>query len=124
MMRYRLSLFILAVLLTTCACGNKEHDLPDVDPVPMERYSSNLDFTSKLLGVVVKYDILLPEGYDKDTDKRYPVVYAFHGYGDDNTSWNGTYMKGQAKIESLEYRRFRWRTVSFQRLRAILNLWI
>ena len=103
MMKSRLGLFFLAVLLSTCACnGNKEHELPPVDPVPFERYSTNLDFSSKILGLTIKYDILLPEGYDKDTDKRYPVVYAFHGLGDDNTSWNGQYMKGASKIESLE----------------------
>ncbi len=104
MMKTRLSLFFVAmVLATTCACnGNREHNLPDIDPVPFERYSSNLTFNSKLLDMVIKYDILLPEGYDKDTDKSYPVVYAFHGYGDDNTSWNGQYMKGEAKIKSLE----------------------
>lgn len=103
MMKNKIELFFLAVLLSTCACnGNKEHDLPDVEPVPFTRYNSNLGFTSKLLQSVIKYDILLPEGYDKDTQKRYPVVYAFHGYGDDNTSWNGQYMKGASKIESLE----------------------
>ena len=104
MMKTRLSLFFVAlVLTTTCACnGNREHYLPDIDPVPFERYSSNLTFNSKVLDMVIKYDILLPEGYDKDTDKSYPVVYAFHGYGDDNSSWNGQYMKGEAKIKSLE----------------------
>ena len=103
MMKYKLSFFIFAALLTTCACnGSKEHDLPDVDPVPFTRYSSNLTFSSKLLHTVVKYDILLPEGYDKNTDKRYPVVYAFHGLGDNNTSWNGQYIKGESKINSLE----------------------
>ena len=103
MMRSRIELFFLAVVLSTCACnGNKEHELPPVDPVPFERYSTNLDFSSKLLGYSIKYDILLPEGYDKDTDKRYPVVYAFHGLGDNNTSWNGQYMKGEAKIKALE----------------------
>ena len=103
MMKYKLSFFILAALLTTCACnGNKEHELPPVEPVPFERYSQDLTFSSKLLGTVIKYDILLPEGYDKDTDKRYPVVLAFHGLGDTNNSWNGTYMKCEAKIKSLE----------------------
>lgn len=101
-MKTRFDLFILAVLLTTCACNNKERKLPDVDPVPFERYASNLQFSSKMLHSAVKYDILLPADYDKNPDKRYPTVYAFHGYGDDNTSWNGQYMKGASKIESLE----------------------
>ena len=102
MMKSRLGLFFLAVLLSTCACGNKEHDLPPVDPVPFTRYNSGLSISSTLLNREVKYDILLPEGYDTDTDKRYPVMYCFHGYGDNNTSWNGKYMACEPKIKNLE----------------------
>ena len=103
MMNNRIGLFFFAVLLSTCACnGNKEHELPPVNNVPFERYTADLTFSSKLLHSVIKYDILLPDGYDKNTDNRYPVVYAFHGYGDNNNSWNGQYMKGESKIKSLE----------------------
>lgn len=36
---------------------------------------------SKILGATVKYNVYLPNGFDK-TDKKYPVVYLLHGlYG-------------------------------------------
>lgn len=102
MIKFKLPIFILAALLTTCACGNKEHDLPDVDPVSLEGYHTGLTFSSKLLHTTIKYDILLPKGYVQDGTKRYPVVYAFHGLGDNNTSWNGKYIQCESKIKSLE----------------------
>ena len=102
-MKSNLIFFICTALITTCACnGKKGRDLPPVDPVPFERYNADLSFTSKILGTVIKYDILLPEGYEAGGDKRYPVVYCFHGYGDNNNSWNGTYMHCETKIKSLE----------------------
>lgn len=33
----------------------------------------------------MKYSIYLPEGYT--ADKKYPVLYMLHGYGDDNNAW-------------------------------------
>jgi enterochelin esterase-like enzyme len=73
-----------------------------VDPVPLPRYNTGITFTSKVLDRTVTYDILLPSDYNENKDKRYPVMYCFHGYGDDNTSWNGQYMQCEAKIKSLE----------------------
>lgn len=37
-------------------------------------------FHSDALGADIAYRIFLPPGYDKDTDRRYPVVYLLHGY--------------------------------------------
>ncbi|MBO4572113.1 MAG: esterase family protein [Bacteroidales bacterium] len=101
-MNKHIILFISALLaLSSCGC-TKHRPLPPVDPVELPRYSTGLTFTSKELNTMVTYDILLPRDYNQNTTKRYPVVYCLHGYGDDNTSWNGTYMKGEAKITSLE----------------------
>lgn len=93
----------LFICLTSCGCS-KERELPDVTPVTPDRYSTGLTFTSTLLNTVVLYDILLPEGYfdSANQDKRYPVMYCFHGYGDNNTSWNGQYMACEGKIKYLE----------------------
>jgi len=33
------------------------------------------------------YTILLPESYDSQPDRTYPVLYLLHGGGDNNTSW-------------------------------------
>lgn len=96
-------LFVLVCLATIASCGcDKKRELPPVDPVEIPRYSTGLSMSSTLLNRVVKYDILLPEGYNDNPDKRYPVMYCFHGWGDSNTSWNGTYMSCEATIKSLE----------------------
>jgi len=102
MMRYKLILIaVAAAAIASCGCERKR-TLPDVEPVELPRYNSNLPFTSKVLGCNVPYDILLPEDYNENKERRYPVMYMFHGYGDDNTSWNGEWLRGKAKIMQLE----------------------
>lgn len=102
MIRSRIIIAVAALFaLTSCGC-EKKRDLPDVDPAPYARYSTNLSFTSTLLGRNVPFDILLPEDYNDNPDKRYPVMYMFHGLGDDNTSWNGQWLKCETKIKELE----------------------
>lgn len=96
-------LCLVGALLVLSSCGcSKKRTLPDVDPVAMPRYNTGLSVNSNLLNRVVNYDILLPEGYNEETERRYPVMYCFHGYGDDNTSWNGKWMACEAKIKQLE----------------------
>ena len=46
---------------------------------------------SKVLGATVKYNIYLPNGFEKST-KQYPFVYLLHGFTDDYTAWRD---KGQ-----------------------------
>ena len=98
------TILALAMLLAviSCSCTTKQRDLPDVEPVGLPRYSSGLSFPSKTLNTNVPYDILLPADYNEAKDRRYPVVYMFHGYGDDNTSWNGSWLRVQNKIDALE----------------------
>jgi enterochelin esterase-like enzyme len=38
-------------------------------------------FQSKVINQEVNYLIYLPPGYDKETEKRYPVIYWLHGMG-------------------------------------------
>ena len=102
MMRISKIIAFAALGILVCACGPKEHDLPDVEPQNVPRYASNIQYTSAMLGTVLAFDILLPEGYVQDTDKRYPVVYCFHGYGNDNTSWNNEYLKLEQKVKAAE----------------------
>lgn len=71
----------------SCGCTKKRH-LPDVDPTSFNRYSQNLSFTSNILGTEIKYSVYLPKTYVSNKEKRYPVVYMCHGYGDDNNSWD------------------------------------
>lgn len=42
---------------------------------------------SKVLGVEREYAIYLPPGYDKSTDRSYPVLYLLHGGGGSHTDW-------------------------------------
>ena len=41
---------------------------------------------SNVLGVQVKYNVYLPDGFGQ-TEKTYPVVYLLHGLSDDYTAW-------------------------------------
>jgi S-formylglutathione hydrolase FrmB len=44
-------------------------------------------FRSASLGEERAYTVLLPVGYDRDTARRYPVLYLLHGKSGDNTDW-------------------------------------
>ncbi len=47
----------------------------------------SLKVKSTALGKDVEYSIYLPSDYDK-SNRRYPVMYLLHGYGDDETGWS------------------------------------
>jgi len=42
----------------------------------------DLTHVSKVFGEVRNYRIFLPPGYEAETQKRYPVIYFFHGWGE------------------------------------------
>ena len=93
---------LITVLVSTCACGG---DKPEPQP-EFKRYNSGLAIQSNLINskipVTVLYDILLPADYQSNPERRYPVVYLLHGYGDNQSSWNGSYMQGESRIVSIE----------------------
>ena len=96
--------YILALvsLLVASAVGcSSKPQLPD-EPGPFQRYSENGVLHSEILGQDVKFAVLLPQSYREDADRRYPVVYMLHGYGDSYTSWNGKYLQANTRIISLE----------------------
>lgn len=35
----------------------------------------------------IDVSVVLPESYEKNSDKRYPVIYLLHGYSEDHTAW-------------------------------------
>ncbi|MBO7071253.1 MAG: esterase family protein [Bacteroidales bacterium] len=100
MTKFRLLLIAICVLVSAGSGCEKKRVLPDVDPVPLPRYVQDITLSSKILGVSIKYSIYLPESYNTDTEKRYPVVYMLHGIGDDNNSWNGNYLHANNKVDS------------------------
>ena len=42
---------------------------------------------SKVLNAEREYNIFLPKSYDTDVNKKYPILYFFHGMGGTNTGW-------------------------------------
>jgi enterochelin esterase family protein len=44
-------------------------------------------YASKSLGVRRSLHVYTPPGYDKETQTRYPVLYLFHGSGDNDATW-------------------------------------
>lgn len=42
---------------------------------------------SQVLGATVKYNVYLPESFDQNPDKKYPVTYLLHGLTDNYTAW-------------------------------------
>ena len=44
-------------------------------------------YASKSLGVRRSLHVYTPPGYDKETQIRYPVLYLFHGSGDNDATW-------------------------------------
>lgn len=94
-------ILMLLVFVTACACNENNKPVPDPGE-NFQRYTTDLTIDSKILGRKVKYSITLPKSYVSEKDRRYPVVYMLHGYGDDNNSWNGNWLHGNDKIVSLE----------------------
>jgi S-formylglutathione hydrolase FrmB len=52
------------------------------EPLPVK----TVEFTSESVGRKMKYNIVLPEKYEKTTD-RYPVLYLLHGFSSNYTAW-------------------------------------
>jgi hypothetical protein len=72
---------VLARLLVWYAFALHRFADPDLDPggaftPPIER-----SYYSTSFGARRNYTVVLPPGYDADTEKRYPVLYVLHGLG-------------------------------------------
>ena len=98
-------LILFASLLLAGSCNAPQ--APDSEKEGQQeeqfvRYVKDLVMQSQIMNTKIPYSILLPENYDKNTDKRYAVVYMVHGLGDTHNSWNGNYLHANSKIYSLE----------------------
>ncbi len=51
---------------------------------------------SKILGAPRAYTVVLPAGYDENPEKKYPILYLFHGMYGENTEWS---KKAKAGVE-------------------------
>jgi putative tributyrin esterase len=83
------SSFIAAALISfgvcwlTAACfGAPEPSAAQSPAARGEARGECLSAPSRILGRAVPYCVILPPGYNEDTNRRYPVLYYFHGLGD------------------------------------------
>jgi enterochelin esterase-like enzyme len=65
---------------------------PQLDPPVINEADSGMTFTlknfsSKAMGEVRDYGLILPPNYDKFPKKRYPVIFLLHGGHDDARAW-------------------------------------
>jgi enterochelin esterase-like enzyme len=86
--------FVASITFTASAQSRRRAQLTapqTTGPVPVvaapqARLLESLVMNSSLLNQTVKYSIYLPPDYYV-SNRRYPVVYLLHGYGDNETSW-------------------------------------
>ncbi len=58
---------------------------PVIPPIPEGLHT--VSFYSPSVARTLKYDIVLPPGYEQDTATRYPVLYLLHGVMQNYTVW-------------------------------------
>lgn len=79
---------LLAVLVLTGSCGDREEPLP---PSPTKTVFSQcrntMSFYSNKLRQKVRFDIVLPKEYLTGSEANYDVLYLLHGYGDSPDAW-------------------------------------
>lgn len=94
-MRYFILLLLaIASILPTSAQSRRRATTPPpqttgpipVVTAPQPHLLESITFNSSLLNRPVRYSIILPDDY-YTSNRRYPVVYLLHGYGDNETSW-------------------------------------
>ncbi len=71
----------LFLLLTVLLCFGAAHS-----QIPRGVVKESLTIESKILKKDVNYTIYLPSDYET-SNRRYPVVYLLHGYGDSDVGW-------------------------------------
>lgn len=70
---------VLIVLIVVVASGLR--------PATNSNAVSTITISSNLLPRPMHVNVVVPDGYDGDSDRRYPVVYLLNGHGGNNGSW-------------------------------------
>lgn len=77
----------LAVFTAAQAQELKQQDpakhQPRVFPMPEQ----HLSFYSQVLGKEKNFSIILPKSYNTEPNRRYPIVYLLHGFGENDWEW-------------------------------------
>lgn len=65
---------------------------PQLDPPATSTAGTGMTFqlktfNSKAMSEVRQYGIILPPGYDRSRNQRYPVIFLLHGGHDDARAW-------------------------------------
>lgn len=77
------------ILLTALlSCEKNTDDTQNPDEAPFERYIKEVRYATENAGLSATFGIMLPENYEQDTDRSYPVIYMLHGYGEHGKDWN------------------------------------
>lgn len=115
MMKFKLFYIICAILVfTSGSCSkpanNESEDngsttttpVTPPEPAGFQRYTKDHVLSSQILRESIKYSVYLPADYETATDSHYSVVYMLHGLGDNNNSWNGSYLHANSEINAME----------------------
>jgi len=79
----------LAVLSAATLAGSPARGAQPPAPAPAALPEvAARTFRSASLNEDRAYTVLLPVGYDRDTQRRYPVLYLLHGKSGDQTDWS------------------------------------
>lgn len=88
----RFSVFIAALSLLSLTTVANAQQITEQDPskhvvrtFPLNE--QHLQFHSDILGVDKSFSIILPKSYNDEPDRRYPVVYLLHGFGENDWEW-------------------------------------
>lgn len=79
--------FLIAVSFHAIAQDFTEQDptkhQPRVFPVPVK----HLTMHSNILNCDKNFSVILPKSYDKEPNRKYPVLYLLHGHGENDWEW-------------------------------------
>ena len=88
----KIKLFLTACLLTAVSFQAAAQDFTEQDPTkhqprvfPMP--VKHLTMHSNVLNCDKNFSVILPKSYDKEPDRKYPVLYLLHGHGENDWEW-------------------------------------
>lgn len=94
--RFRNLLFAFGATVATLATAGYWYvfiaGAPQLDPPIISTAGTGMNFqlktfNSKAMGAVRQYGLILPPGYDRSPNRRYPVIFLLHGGHDDARAW-------------------------------------
>src|ERR1700747_3101413 len=78
----KLNRFVVAWIALSLCCVLTAGSRTSAPSPTAESRGECLSVPSRILGRSVPYCVILPPGYSEDANRRYPVLYYFHGLGD------------------------------------------